>query len=182
MCTRWALENGKTILHGGSYPRYLSSGYLTYLHGGTLFAVPFDAKRLEITGQPAPVIEGVVTNPDNGGAQFSFSNSGTIIYVSGAAVSLDVSIYWMDASGKFTPMREKPANYQSVAISPDGKRAALAIDDGKRTDVWVYEWERDTLTRLTFAGAFNAFPIWTPDGQRIVYTSVGTEKGAVSNI
>jgi serine/threonine-protein kinase len=86
----------------------------------------------------------------------------------------------MDHDGKFTPMRESPGNYVNPAFSPDGKRLALEISDGKRSDIWVYEWERDTLTRLTFAGETNDYPVWTPDGQRITYSS--REKGGVANL
>jgi serine/threonine-protein kinase len=170
----------KTVLHGGSYARYLPSGHLVYVHNGTLFAIPFDSKRLEVTGQPAPAVEGVASSPDSGGAQFSFSDSGTFVYVAGSAVGSDVSIYWMDAAGKFTPLRETPGNYNDLAISPDGKRLAMDITNGNRNDIWVYEWERDTLTRLTFKGDSNIRPVWTPDGQRIVYDSA--EKGAVGNL
>jgi eukaryotic-like serine/threonine-protein kinase len=65
-------------------------------------------------------------------------------------------------------------------FSPDGKRLALDINDGKRFDIWVYEWERDALTRLTFAGENSRYPVWTPDGQRIVYSS--QEKGEAYNL
>ncbi len=85
-----------------------------------------------------------------------------------AAGGQNVSIYWMDHEGKFTPLRDIPGDYRNPAFSPDGKRLALQIFDGKRSDIWVYEWERDTLTRLTFAGEANAYPVWTPDGQRII--------------
>jgi serine/threonine protein kinase/Tol biopolymer transport system component len=170
----------KTILHGGSYARYLPSGHLIYMHNGTLFAVPFDVKRLEVTGQPAPVVEGVAANPDTGGAQFSASDSGTLLYIAGSPFNKTVSIYWMDAAGKYTPLREASADYANLAISPDGKRLAMDISNAARTDVWVYDWERDTLTRLTFAATFNGYPVWTPDGQRITYTSL--EKGGVANL
>ena len=162
----------KMVLHGGFYARYLSSGHLVYLHEGTMFAVPFDLKRLEVTGQSAPVLEGVVTNPGNGGAQFSFSDAGNLVYVSGGGTAQNVSIYWMDRQGKFTPLRATPGEYVNPAFSPDGKRLALEVRDGKRSDIWVYEWERDTLTRLTFGGADNYRPVWTPDGQRITYSSL----------
>jgi len=170
----------KTVQRGGSYARYLPSGYVGYIHEGALFGVPFDLKRLEVAGQPALILEGVVTAPTNGGAQFSFSETGNLVYVEGRAGGQNVSIYWMDHQGKFMPLRETPGFYYNLAFSPDGKRLALEIFDGKRRDIWVYEWERDGLTRLTFAGELNENPIWTPDGQRIAYSS--QEKGGTINL
>lgn len=178
----YSMANGqrKTLQRGGSYARYLPSGHMVYMQESTLFAVPFDVKRLEVTGQTAPILEGVANYPNSGGAQFSFSGTGNLVYVPGHAVGQIVSIYWMDREGKFTPLRETPGGYAKPAFSPDGKRLALEINDGKRSDVWVYEWERDTLTRLTFAGNSNVNPVWTPDGHRIVYSS--QDKGGVPNL
>jgi Tol biopolymer transport system component len=170
----------KTFQRGGYYARYLPSGHVVYMHEGSLFAVPFDLKRLEVTGQPAPILEGVLTTPGYAGAQFSFSETGSLAYIAGRSVGVNVSIYWMDREGKFTPLRETPGNYTNPMFSPDGKRLALEINDGKRTDIWVYEWERDALTRLTFAGEANVSPVWTPDGQRIVYSS--RETGGALNL
>jgi Tol biopolymer transport system component len=170
----------KTVQRGGFYARYLPSGHVVYMHEGTLFAVPFDLKRMEVTGQPAPILEGVVTSLATGGAQFSFSDTGNLVYVAGREGGRNLSIYWMDREGKFTPLRETPGNYSNLAFSPDGRRLALQINDGKRNDIWVYEWERDTLTRLTFAGENNSSPVWTPDGQRIVYDS--QEKDGAYNL
>ena len=160
----------KTVQRGGFHARYLPSGHLVYMHEGTLFAVSFDLQRLEVAGQPAPILEGVVANASMGWAQFSFSETGNLVYVAGGAGGQNVSIYWMDRQGSFTPLREAPGNYRNPAFSPDGKRLALDIVDGKGSDIWVYEWERDTLTRLTFGGA-NGYPVWTPNGERIAYSS-----------
>ena len=173
----------KTVHRGGFHARYLPTGHLVYMHEGTLFAVPFDLKRLEVTGQAAPILDRVVTNTATGGAQFSFSESGNLVYVAGGNVVQNVSVYWMDRQGKFTPLRETPGAYLFPALSPDGKRLALQIRDGKRMDIWVYEWERDTLTRLTFGGESNSSPVWTPDGQRITYSSLSSlEKRGVSDL
>ncbi len=169
----------KVLQHGGFYARYLPSGFVVYIHEGTLFAVPFDPGRQKVTGQPAPILEGVASSAV-GGAQFSFSETGNFLYITGKGLGQEVSIYWMDREGKFTPLRETLANYYDLAFSPDGKRLALDIDDGKRRDIWVYEWERDILTRLTFTGVSNGYPVWTPDGQRIVYSS--QEKGGAQNL
>jgi serine/threonine-protein kinase len=172
----YSLASGqqKTLQRGGYYARYLPSGRVVYMHDGTLFAVPFDLKGLKVSGQSAPILEGLVANPSSGGAQFSFSETGNIAYVAGRGGGQRVSVYWMDREGKFTPLREIPGMYYDPAFSPDGKRLALDLLDGKRRDIWVYEWERDALTRLTFAGESNQYPAWTPDGQRIVYASQDT--------
>ena len=161
----------KTLQHGAFYARYLPSGHVVDMHEGTLFAVPFDLKRLEVTGQPTPILEGVVTAPIFAGAQFSFSETGNLVYVAGRSGGQDVSIYWMDRESKFTPLRETPGYYDNPAFSPDGKRLAVDIVDAKRRDIWVYDWARDALTRLTFSGEENMAPVWTPDSQRIVYAS-----------
>jgi serine/threonine-protein kinase len=173
----------KTLQRGGFYARYLPNGHIVYVHEATLFAVPFDLKRLEVTGQATPILEGVATAPVVAGAQFSFSKTGNLVYVpagNGVGERQKLLIYWMDREGKFTPLRETPGVYLDLTFSPDGKRLALDIVEGKRRDIWVYEWERDTLTRLTFAGEANFFPVWTPDSQRIVYSS--QEKGGETNL
>jgi len=162
----------KLLLHKGYYPRYLPSGHLLYIHEGTIFASAFDAKRLELTGKPVPIVEGVVTAPGNGGAQFSFSDTGNLVYLSGRRTGPSFGLNWMDVSGKFTPLREALGDYYELRFSPDGSRIALEFSDGKRVDIWVYELARDTLTRLTFDGRSNFNPVWTTDGQRIVYTSM----------
>ena len=170
----------KTVHRGGFHARYVPTGHLVYMHEGTLFAVPFDLNHLEVTDQPVPILDRVATNPGTGGAQFSFSETGNLVYVAGGSVIQNVSIYWMDRQGKFTPLRETPGGYFAPAFSPDGRRLAMNIRDGKRTDTWVYEWERDTLTRLTFGGEFTGSSVWTPDGQRITYTFL--EKDGASNV
>jgi eukaryotic-like serine/threonine-protein kinase len=88
----------------------------------------------------------------------------------------------MDRQGKFTRLRETPGEYTNPAFSPDGKRLALEIWDGSRPDIWVDDWDREpsSLTRLTFAGEQNRYPVWTPDGQRIVYSS--EEKAGTYNL
>jgi serine/threonine-protein kinase len=170
----------KTVHRGGFHARYVPTGHLVYMHEGTLFAVPFDLNHLEVTDQPVPILDRVATNPGTGGAQFSFSETGNLVYVAGGSVVQNLSIYWMDRQGKFTPLRETPGEYFAPALSPDGKRLAMNIRDGRRTNTWVYEWERDTLTRLTFGGTFTGSPVWTPDGQRITYTFL--EKDGASNV
>ena len=142
----------KTILHGGFHAIYLPDGYLVYMHSGTLFAIQFDPKRLETTGPATAVVENVVASPDRGTAQFSISDNGTLVYVAGSAVDRNVSIYWMDTEGNPSPLRETPGDYGNLALSPDGKRLAMDIRTPKRTDIWIYDLERDTPLSAHFCG------------------------------
>jgi serine/threonine-protein kinase len=166
----------KKVWQGGFHARYLPGGYLAFVHEDTLFAVPLDLKRLEVSGQPVPVLEQVMNNANSGGAQFSFSKTGSFTYVPGHGLSNLTSLSWLTSDGKMQPLREAPGGYNSPSFSPDGKSLALAITAGKSANIWIYSWERDTLTRLTFANELNNMPAWTPDGKRIAYYA-STESG-----
>ena len=158
----------KVVQRGGYYGRYLPSGHLVYIHDGTLFAAPFDLDRLEVTGQPVPALEGVASNAVSGGAQFAVSASGTLVYLPGQSAGSGRPIHWMDHEGKTTLLRATPSNWFNLHFTPDGRRLAMQINEGR---IWVYEWARDTLTRLTFDTASSENPVWTPDGRRIVFGS-----------
>ncbi len=73
----------KILIEGGYYAQYVPTGHLVFIRDATLFAVNFDPVAVELTGSPAPVVQGIVTNNGPGGAQYSFSNDGTLAYVSG---------------------------------------------------------------------------------------------------
>jgi len=170
----------KVLVRGGYFGRYLSSGHLLYMHDGTLFAVPFDTKRMEATGSPTPVLDGLTANPGDASAQYSIADNGTLVYVPGRAKYGSIWLYWLDKQGKYTPVQQPPGDYYSPSFSPDGKHLALTIQEGgERSDVWLYDCEKNTLTRLTFGGN-NQNPIWTPDGKNITY--VHFEKAAVGKI
>jgi serine/threonine-protein kinase len=165
----------KKVMGGGFHWRYLPPGYLVYLHDDTLFAVPFDLKRLETSGQPMPVLQHVMNNNGTAGGQFSFSQTGSFVYVPGGGVASLYSIYWLTSDGKMQPLRETPAAYSHLSFSPDGRSFASSFSTGAKRDIWVYAWERDTLTRLTFTGDFINNPVWTPDGKRVTYAVTTTD-------
>ena len=142
----------KTLVRGGTFGRYLPSGHLVYVNRGTLFAVPFDVDRLEVHGTPAPVLDQVGYNAAQGSAQLDFSQTGTLIYRSGGAGGGLLTVAWLDGAGKAQPLLAKPGNYGRPSLSPDGQRLALEVTEGSGTDIWVYDWQRDTMTRLTFTG------------------------------
>jgi Tol biopolymer transport system component len=162
----------KTLVRGGTFGRYLPSGHLIYVSRGTLFAVPFDVNRLEVHGTPSPVLEQVAYNAADGSAQLDFSQTGTLIYRSGGAGGGLLTVGWLDSAGKAQPLLAKPGAYGRPSMSPDGQRLALEVTEGSGTDIWVYDWQRDTMTRLTFTG-IALDPVWSPDGRYVAFRTVG---------
>ena len=168
-----SLESGerKTVQQAGIYGRYLPTGHLVYISNQTLFAAPFDLGRLEVSGPSAPIVEDVQTSPLYWSAQFDFSQTGTLVYLTGGGTASEVSIFWIDPEGKTEPLLPTPRDYENPSFSPDGKRLAVQINEGSNVDLWVYELERETLSRLTFYEGADYNPVWTPDGQRVAFTS-----------
>jgi serine/threonine-protein kinase len=158
----------KTLQRGGTFGRYLPSGHLVYMSRGTLFAVPFELEKLEVRGTPSPVLD-QVSYSLYGSAQFAFSRDGTLVYQS-AGNGL-VTAQWLDDAGKTQPLLAKPGVYSRPRLSPDGRRLGLEVTEGSGLDVWVDDWQRDTMTRLTFvANGVAMNPVWSPDGRFIVFS------------
>jgi Tol biopolymer transport system component len=171
----------KTLVHGGYYGRYVPSGHLLYVRAGALYAAPMDVQRLELTGAPVAMVERVGSDPAIGVAQLDFSGNGTLVYVPHRIAKQ--SLLWMDKGGHTQMLRAELGGEATrqilrssgrtawVRLSPDGKRAALEMDVDGNVDVWVYEIQRDILTRLTFDPARDMSPVWSPDGKHIVFAS-----------
>src|SRR5262249_13691233 len=141
-----------------------------YARGGVLFAVQFDLRRLEIVGSQAPVLEGVARGLD-GSAQYSISNSGSIAYIPGPTSTQTSTIALIERSGEVKPLGLPPRPYANPRISPDGKRIAFGTDDGKEAIIWIYDLSGVTAMRqLTLVGS-NRFPVWSADGQRVLFQS-----------
>ena len=172
---------GKVVQRGGFHGRYVPTGHLLYVHAGTLYGVRFDLDRMETVGQPVPVIEKVVTSTGTGGAQFSFATNGTLVYIHGDSIGADGALYWMTADGKTSALKAAPGAWGNPSFSPDGKLLAMQRAYGSHDQIAIYDWTNDRLTQLTFDAANHRFPIWTPDSQRIIYSSDAGHPG-VQNI
>ena len=169
-----SLDTGehKTLMRG-SFPRYAPTGHLLYGVQGNLWAVGFDPDRQETFGDPVPVLEGVLMKDEGGGANVGVSENGSLIYVPGDMGTTGVTrtLVWVDREGQEEALPAPPALYESLRISPDGRAVAVEVREPPNTDVMVYDVERETLTRLTFDPGADTWPLWSPDGQRILFSS-----------
>jgi serine/threonine-protein kinase len=160
-------------LTDGSDARYLTTGHLVYWLRGTLYAVPFDVDRLQLTGTPAPVVPGVNRAQDSPFANFSISDTGTLIYIPGPAntSSRQSILVLVDREGHQKALNVPPGAYVSPRFSPDGTQLAMGIDDGKEANIWVYDLSgNNSIQRLTYGG-HNRYPVWVANGERIAFQS-----------
>ena len=149
---------------------YAPPGYLLYISQGALVAQPFDAEKLKVTGDPTTVTEQVAQVGDNHEFDFSVSENGVLAYQSGNPNS---EFVWFDKTGKKLENVAESDTYASIALSPDGRRAAAGLfdADGRVSDVWLIDLARGNKSRLTFDPQSDGDPIWSPDGTRIVFSS-----------
>jgi len=168
-----SLDTGqrRILVENAYHGRYLPTGDLVFIRDQTLFAVPFDTETLEVTGDLTPLVQDITSNLAAGAAQYSFSNDGTLVYVTGQAELSEYSVVWVDRNGQASRLWDAEASYAGQVISPDGKSLAVAILRDDNWDLWIYDLERDVATRLTFDDAYDADAVWSQDGQFIYFAS-----------
>jgi len=160
----------RVVMEGGTFGHWIPTGHLVYGAGGVLRAVPFDLRRLEVTGEPVTVLEDVLVSPA-GAFDVAFSSTGTLAYVArGNAVGATRSLVWIDRAGREERIPSPLRAYQYPRISPDGTRVALDIRD-QENDIWLWHFAERTLTRLTLNRGDDQYPVWTPDGRRLLFAS-----------
>jgi serine/threonine protein kinase/Tol biopolymer transport system component len=159
------------VVQSGFFGRYVPSGHLLYVRSGTLFAAPFDAAQLQVTGPSVAVFEDVRTDPTSGGAQLSVSDVGSLVYLHGRGNSPNAPAVWMDRGGNILPLRGQRSDWGNPQFSHDGRQLAFEISDGRQADVWVQDLVSGRLARLTFDPADDFKPVWSPDGEWIVFAS-----------
>jgi len=145
-------------------------GHLFFLRQGTLMTQPFDPDRLQLTGEPAAIAEGVGASLGRG--HFSVSDTGVLAYGSGAGQSSQIQ--WFARTGKPLEVVGPPGQYAEVSLSPDQTQAAVSLPDDRPTalrDIWLLELARGIRTRFTFHPRAEYGAVWSPDGSRIAFTS-----------
>ena len=157
------------IIPGGTHPQYSPTGHIVYGVEGTLRAVAFDLDTREVTSDPVPVVEGVLMKRD-GAASFDLSETGALVYVSGATGTPGGTrtFVWVDRQGREEVLPLPPRSYQSPRVSPDGRRVAVAVEEEEGFALWAYDVISAGGLRLTHEAQVSN-PLWTPDGGRLVF-------------
>jgi Tol biopolymer transport system component len=147
-----------------------ASGCLIYLREKTLMAQPFDASKLETSGDATPIAEPVEYDLGFNRAVFSVSQNGILVYQASSAQS-GFQLEWFDRTGKSLDKIAEPAEYNTVTLSPDGKKIAFDVYQSQNMDIWLYDISRGLHIRFTFDPFADGYPVWSPDGSRILFNS-----------
>jgi eukaryotic-like serine/threonine-protein kinase len=162
----------KVVVDGGSQPSFVSSGHLLYVQPslpGTVLAATFDPVRLELTSTPVRVVDDVFTDREDV-AEWAVSRDGQLVYAPGGLQGQERELVWADRMGNVQPLPFPLRAYEFPRLSPDGSKVLVSFAE-IQTSLWILKLADTTLTRVTFEGN-NAWPLWTPNGQRIVYVSL----------
>ncbi len=167
-------QDSKRLLATAYGPAYVPSsdpsfGQLLFVRDGTLMAQSFDARRLELVGDPIPMAEQLGSYRDFG--FFSASANGVLVYRTGGGG--DSQLTWFDRAGKVLGTAGEWGLYRTPALSPDGRRAVVSRQDSQNGQLvlWLVDFWRGTSTRFTFGSSSATSAIWSPDGNRIIFIS-----------
>jgi len=160
------------VLVRGVYARYSPTGHLVVVTSdGKLLLVPFDLRKLALTGPPIALYEGLASDPFS--AAVALSDAGTLVYqTAGRASSREM--VWVTRDGLATPVDSawKPdGTIASPALSPNGRAMALELSKDGKSDIWVKELPAGPFSRLTFGDTAHVRPSWSADGSQVLYLS-----------
>lgn len=181
-------ESGDTqLLIPNAYgATYSPTGHIVFMRSGDLWAVPFKLDAMQINGAEVRVIEAIDGSTTGGGATYTLSSSGDLIYlpeVGGNQIQRRNTILsWVDRTGAETPLEIKPQNYVQPRLSPDGSKVAVVVQAQPSSDIWAYDLVRSTLSRVTYEGLVQS-PLWSPTGNELIFTTpTGIRSASVNGI
>ena len=173
-----SLDNGNVVRLGIVAGRALGvvDGQLVYVQAdGVAMAVPFDVAALRPTGTAIRVLAGITTGgaTATGAPRAFLTHAGGLLFGTGQAQR---RLVWVDAAGRVAPALSDLRAFTNLRLSPDGRQAAVTIDSGNSSDIWVLDLAGGDLTRVTTTGQTRN-PSWSPDGRRVFYTSTHGGRG-----
>jgi serine/threonine protein kinase len=149
-----------------------ASDHLLFVRERALMAQPFDPAAVQLEGEAAPLAEDVMVIQGAALASFSISQTGVLSFATGRAEE-QTQLEWRNRSGGDSSAFGDPAAYRAAAVSPDGTQAVAQVVDATTgtQDLWIFDIERGLRTRFTFDPGQDTWPIWSPDGKTIYFSS-----------
>jgi serine/threonine protein kinase len=162
------------VIDRGTTPHYLRSGHIAFVQDGSLMVAPFDVSRLEKTGNAVVAMTGI-RQTAVGTAQFAVSQNGALAFAPAGGGAQRDTLVWVDRSGTEQPTTVTGDAFTMPRLAPDLRRVAVgggatSSTAGSAGDLWIYDLERETRSRLTFDG-LSTFPIWEPNGRRLLLST-----------
>lgn len=165
----------RLLVAGGTEPRYLASGHLTFARDGNLLAVPFDAATLEVTGGAVVLVEGIPMAGVSGGAYYDVSRRGDLVYFGGAGGNTGTrQLAWYDLGGALEVLPFEADAFDDPRVSPDGRRVAVSVRADQGDEIWILDLTRASRQRLTDGDLDAGDPVWSQDGEW-VYAKSGDD-------
>jgi eukaryotic-like serine/threonine-protein kinase len=166
-------QQDTTLVNSDNRAQY-ANGHLVFVHGGNLMSQSFDEKELKLTGNAVPIAEQIRGDGRRGGAAFSLSNEGKLVFAGGQTTTLDLA--WYDRSGKKGDVIDS-GTFQDAHISRDGKKVSAArADAGGHLEIYIYDLARGTKSQFSFSQSRDDDAVWSPDGNTIVFDSARNGK------
>jgi hypothetical protein len=160
------------VWQGGFHAKYLDSGHLVYSSQGALYALPFDIETLTAFGAPTQVIAPIYSTPKHGIVNYDVSSDGHLAYINKQWTDRLYEFVLSDAQGITQSLGLSPGIYASFDLSKNGKHLAYEFYNGSQSDIWMCYMEQGFRhVRLTFDSANDSNPIWSPNGESVVFTS-----------
>jgi Tol biopolymer transport system component len=170
----------KVLLKADSSPTYAAPGYLLFAVGTTLTGQSFDTRTLQLGGEPFPITEPIGYNDSNSYANVAVSQNGTLVYLGGGASKRRLT--WFDRSGKEQETVGPSGDINDIVLSRDDKRLAMQRLDAGNSDIWLMDLARGVPSRFTFDPASDDNPVWSPDGNQVMFSSEGAKGDVTLNL
>jgi len=163
------------VPQAGAFPHHAATGHLLFGRYGALYGFTFDAAHPERAQLPVPLIDGVAANLTSGSYHVAVSRTGTLAYIPGGSLERDLVEVGLEGQARVLPNAHR--GFTGVAVSPDGKKIVAAAQP--TYDLWIYDLERQTLSRFTTEAGAHMMGFWSPDGRDVGY---GLVRGGPRNL